>query len=39
MMECIYVRPHEQEIPDAAVTMLTKCTRSEYNQLSAQIKK
>ena len=30
MMESIYDRPPEQEIPDAAVTMLTKCTRSEY---------
>ena len=39
MMECIYDIPPEPEIPDSAVTMHTKCTRSEYNQLLAQIKK
>ena len=39
MMECIYDRPPEPEIPNSAVTMLTKCTRSEYNQLSAQMTK
>ena len=39
MMECIYVIPPEQKILNAAVTMLTKCTRSEYNQLSAQMTK
>ena len=39
MMECIYDRPSELEIPDSSITMLTKCTRSEYNQLSAQTTK
>ena len=39
MMECIYDRPPEPEIPDSAVTLLNRCTRSEYNQLSAQMTK
>ena len=39
MVEYSYEISPEQEISDAAVTMLTKCTRSEYRQISAQLKK
>ena len=39
MMECSYKILLEREIPDAVVTILTKCKRSEYRQISAQIEK
>ena len=37
MVECSYERPPENEIPNAAVTMLSKYRRREYSKISAQI--
>ena len=39
LTECNYERPPEEEIPDVAVTLLTKCTRSEYRTLKTQVTK
>ena len=39
LIECNYERPPEEEIPDVAVTLLTKCTRREYKTLKTQVEK